>query len=80
MLSQSGGIAIDAKTSATVTGWTVGTGVEWAFARNWSTTFEYDYYDFGSRSLTLTDPNAILTISSFKDAIQAVTIGLNYRF
>jgi outer membrane immunogenic protein len=74
------GIAVDPSTSTTRTGWTIGTGVEWAFAPNWSATLEYDYYDFGSKGLTLTDPNAFVTISSFKDTIHAVTAGVNYRF
>jgi outer membrane immunogenic protein len=74
------GLAIDPRTSTTRTGWTVGSGVEWAFARNWSATLEYDYYDFGSRGLNLTDANTHVIVSSFKDTIHAVTIGVNYRF
>jgi outer membrane immunogenic protein len=74
------GIAVDASTSSTRTGWTIGTGAEWAFAPNWSATLEYDYYDFGSKGLTLTDPNATVTISSFKDTIHTLTAGVNYRF
>jgi outer membrane immunogenic protein len=58
--------------------------VEWAFARNWSATLEYDYYDFGSKGLTLTDDSAIVneivTVHSFKDTIHAVTVGVNYHF
>jgi outer membrane immunogenic protein len=30
-------------------GWTVGTGIEWAFAKNWTTKLEYDYMDFGTK-------------------------------
>src|SRR5215469_18804019 len=40
--------------SETRTGWTVGGGIEWAFWSNWSAKAEYDYYDFGTRTLTLT--------------------------
>ncbi len=76
----SGGIAVDPSTSTTRTGWTIGTGVESAFARNWSATLEYDFYDFGSKELTLTDPSATVTVASFKDMIHAVTVGVNYRF
>jgi outer membrane immunogenic protein len=74
------GVAVDPSTSTTRTGWTTGTGVEWAFARNWSATIEYDYYDFGSKGLTLTDGNVTVTVSSFKDTIHTVTAGINYRF
>jgi len=38
-----------ASTSDTVSGWVVGAGVEWAFARNWSLRAEYNYMDFGTR-------------------------------
>jgi outer membrane immunogenic protein len=74
------GIAVDPSTSNTRTGWTIGAGAEWAFAPNWSATLEYDYYDFGSKGLTLTQPNQVVTIASFKDTIHAVTTGVNYHF
>jgi opacity protein-like surface antigen len=31
-------------------GWTVGTGVKWAFADNWFVNLEYNYLDFGSKA------------------------------
>ena len=74
------GMPVDPSTSTTRTGWTIGIGSEWAFAPNWSATLEYDYYDFGGKGLTLTDPNAVVTVSSFKDTITAFTAGVNYRF
>jgi outer membrane immunogenic protein len=75
------GFAVDPSTSTTRTGWTAGGGLEWAFARNWSTTLEYDYYDFGGKALLLTSPvNTTVSISNFKDTIHAVTVGLNYHF
>lgn len=75
------GIAVDPNASATLTGWIVGTGVEWAFAPSWSTRLEFDAYGFGNRSLTLTGPpNVSVNINSFKDAIGTLTGGLNYRF
>jgi outer membrane immunogenic protein len=74
------GIAVDPSTSNTRTGWTIGTGAEWAFAPNWSATLEYDYYDFGSKGLTLTAPSEIVTVASFKATIHEVTVGVNYHF
>jgi len=69
-------------TTTNRTGWTVGTGVEWAFAPHWSTSLEYNYYDFGSHGITLVDParNVTLTGLTLKDTIHAVTVGVNYRF
>jgi outer membrane immunogenic protein len=74
------GMAVDPSTSTTRTGWTIGTGAEWAFVPNWSATLEYDYYDFGSMGLTLTAPNQAVIVNSLKDTIQTVTAGVNYRF
>jgi hypothetical protein len=37
-------------------GWTVGTGVEWAFWNDWSAKLEYDYMNFGTR--TFNEPGA----------------------
>jgi outer membrane immunogenic protein len=41
---------------------------------------EYDYYDFGSKGLTLTAPNEFVNVASFKDTIHEVTVGVNYHF
>ncbi len=35
----------------TRTGWMVGAGAEWALWRNWSAKLEYNYMDFGSKTL-----------------------------
>jgi outer membrane immunogenic protein len=76
------GIAVDPSATMTRTGWTVGTGVDWAFAPHWSATLEYNYYDFGGHGATLTSTanNALVTVNSLKDTINAVTAGVNYRF
>jgi outer membrane immunogenic protein len=74
--------------SETRFGWTVGGGFEWAFANNWSTFIEGDYYGFGTKGITFTDPNAAVifgtggtsTTYDVKQYIAAVKIGLNYRF
>jgi len=75
------GVAVDPNASTTRTGWTAGTGLEWAFARNWSTSLEYGYYGFG-KGVTATDPaaNTFVNLPNLKDSIQAVTVGVNYRF
>jgi outer membrane immunogenic protein len=43
--------------SDTRTGWTVGGGVEWMFAPNWSVKAEYLYYDLGQVTWSLPDIN-----------------------
>src|SRR5450759_4309752 len=66
-----GGIAVDPSATMTRTGWTVGTGVDWAFAPHWSATLEYNYYDFGNHGATLTSPanNVVVTVFNLKDTI-----------
>jgi len=75
------GLAVDPRATMTRTGWTLGTGVDWAFASHWSATLEYNYYNFGNSGATLTGPpNVTVTVLSLKDTIHAVTAGVNYRF
>jgi outer membrane immunogenic protein len=68
--------------SETKLGWTVGGGVEWALANNWSLKGEYLYYDLGSSSHLMTDPFHPSTIfaarADFKGSIARA--GLNYHF
>ncbi len=53
----------------------------WAFAPHWSAVLEYNYYDFGSHGATPTTANnVVVTVNSLKDAIHAVTAGVNYHF
>jgi outer membrane immunogenic protein len=59
-------------------GYTVGGGVEYMLAQNWSGLIEYQYYDFG-RS-TFTAPVALGPFGSFRNDDQTVKVGLNYRF
>ena len=66
--------------SETRSGWTVGAGLEWAFADKWSARLEYDYYDFGTRNVTFTSPTSDSSIESVKQQIQVVKFGINYRF
>jgi len=69
--------------SQTRTGWTVGGGVEWAFWNNWSAKLEYDFYDFGTRSVTLTGTfvpigGTVLTpvvVLDVKQTINAIKFG-----
>jgi outer membrane immunogenic protein len=63
------------------TGWTVGVGGEYAFT-NWLSAFvEYNYYDFGNRTLTFVTPagafNDNIDIHERKSVVKA---GLNFRW
>jgi outer membrane immunogenic protein len=80
-----------ASVSKTKAGWTVGGGVEWAFAGNWSVKGEYLYADFGSVSsssvpiqLPPLPPPVITSTTTLGHSadliVQTVRIGINYRF
>jgi outer membrane immunogenic protein len=59
-------------------GWTVGGGLEWAFADHWSAKFEYLYIDFGNGPIVPISPTLNLTTGHMTDNIGRV--GVNYRF
>jgi opacity protein-like surface antigen len=67
-----------AHASATVHqfGWTAGIGFELALNRNWSAKAEYDYLNFGTQNVVLTDTTRV----SLRQDFNQVKIGLNYRF
>jgi outer membrane immunogenic protein len=63
--------------SRTLTGWTVGGGSEYKFAPNWSIFAEYNYSDFGKKTVVLTGVGTNLNVNS---NAQSVLFGVNYRF
>jgi outer membrane immunogenic protein len=74
--------------STTRTGWTVGAGVEWAFAPNWSFFVQGDYYDLGKNATetfnnffavenaSVLAPFTINTHTTYED----IKLGVNFRF
>ncbi len=73
--------------SAIQTGWTVGTGIEWAFWQNWSVKAEYDYLDFGTKNVAINGAvvaggPAIGISAGLQNAqhINEFKAGLNWRF
>jgi outer membrane immunogenic protein len=75
--------AVSSTSSGISTGWTVGAGLEWQFAPQWSVKGEYLWVDLGSRSETISYPygafNSTLT-SSVHQRDGIVRTGLTYRF
>jgi outer membrane immunogenic protein len=59
-------------------GYTVGAGLEYMFAPNWSAKAEYQYYNFGST--TFTSGPADIVGTRFRDDEHTVKVGVNYRF
>ena len=58
-------------------GYTVGGGIEYMFAPNWSAKVEYQYYNFGSANFTA--PAALIPTGSFTTDDNVFKVGVNYR-
>jgi outer membrane immunogenic protein len=69
------GLGAAATADQTRLGWTVGAGIEYAFAPSWSAKVEYDYMDFGKKTATF----GALPID-IDQKIHAVKVGINYKF
>ena len=59
-------------------GYTVGAGLEYMFAPNWSAKVEYQYYDFGNSQFIT--PAFLVPFGSFRNDEHTVKAGVNYRF
>jgi outer membrane immunogenic protein len=71
----------DAGASDTRNGWTVGLGAEMAVWNNWSVFAEYDYLDFGTRTVAVSGPGvAGAPPFDVRERIHEVKLGANYRF
>jgi outer membrane immunogenic protein len=71
---------VAASASETRWGWTVGAGLEYAFSPNWSAKIEYNYLDFGNKSVTFTAVPGITGTIDIDQNINVVKAGINYRF
>lgn len=69
--------------SKTLVGGTVGAGVEYAFAQNWSVKAEYLYAKFDDTTPTqgaLANFGAVGPIATFKHDLSTLRAGINYKF
>lgn len=64
--------------SRTSSGWTIGGGLEYAFAPNWSARVEYNYMDFGNHNVRVTEPGAWWDMGVKQD-MHVVKAGVNFR-
>ena len=80
------GIAVtNTASSDTHNGFTVGAGVEWGLASNWSAKLEYDYVNFGTTNfnLALTSVATGVVTSAARSSISdlhMVKVGFSYHF
>lgn len=73
--SSSGGTTVSMSSDDIQSGYTLGGGVEWAFAPNWSLKTEYLYVDLGKETWS----SPVGTYSTDTD-FHTARVGLNYRF
>lgn len=59
-------------------GYTIGGGVEYMIAPNWSGKLEYQYYEFDRGNFT--SPAILAAAGGFRDEEHTVKLGVNYRF
>ncbi len=60
-------------------GWLIGTGVEYALDDNWSLKTEYNYLDFGSEQVSVSEGSRTAIFDIDQD-MHVVKVGFNYRF
>lgn len=60
-------------------GYTVGAGLEYMFAPNWSAKAEYQYYNFGKTTFGAGSPADVVG-ATFRNDEHTVKAGVNYRF
>jgi outer membrane immunogenic protein len=76
-------------------GFTVGAGVEWAFASHWTAKLEYDFMDFGTKAEGMNGTNTISGVAlppgfpataattaspNLSQQVSEVKFGINYKF
>ncbi|RAI40059.1 outer membrane protein [Rhodoplanes roseus] len=64
----------------TRTGWTLGSGIEYGLMPNVTAKIEYNWSDFGTKSVAMTDQFGGVIPVDVKQTVQDVRLGVNYRF
>jgi outer membrane immunogenic protein len=75
--------SLDSRFSGTKWGWTVGAGLEYALAGNWSAFVQYNYMGFGTRNQflrSINPPGGRSETEVVRDNINVIKTGINYRF
>jgi opacity protein-like surface antigen len=75
-VNASGAFVNQASVNTTAVGWTLGYGTEFAFTQHWSAKAEFDWVEFGHKSVMLSDGTAINT---YQRTAQT-KVGVNYRW
>jgi outer membrane immunogenic protein len=65
--------------SSSVTGWTVGGGVEYALTDHWTAKAEYLHVGFGNRTATVALAPYVFAMD-YRDRLDIGRVGINYKF
>jgi outer membrane immunogenic protein len=60
-------------------GWTVGGGVEYRISPSWSVFAEYDFMNFGGKSVSFTDGGTGFFTEEIYQKVNIVKVGVNYK-
>lgn len=74
------GVPYNGNTEVTRNGWIVGAGLEHKIGKNWSGFVEYNYMDFGRKTVTIAYTDGVIANYSFKQDMSYLGVGVNYRF
>jgi outer membrane immunogenic protein len=76
-----GGVLAGTTGDDTRWGGTVGVGLEYAFAPNWSAGLEYDHLFMGNRNVNFTTPaGGFFAVDRIRQDVDIVTVRVNYRW
>ena len=68
----------------TRTGYDVGVGLSWMFARNWDLWIEYDHMGFGTKNVLLNGTpiydTGFSTPVAYSQNVDKILVGIDYRF
>ena len=73
-------LTTDATERLTYTGWTIGGGVEFALTQNWLIKTEYQFMDFGRKSISAVASDGITDTWKHDPSAHLIKLGLNYKF
>ena len=66
--------------SDTISGWTVGDGVEYAFTNNWTGRVEHLFYDLDDSNIVNVGIAPNIATTTLENRIHVIRLGVNYKF
>ena len=74
------GGALNGTSNSSRWGWTLGAGIEYGVAQNWSVKLEYDYLGFNPHRMNFGGGAGGAYVQDIRNDLQLVKAGVNYRF